>query len=768
MIDLTSRWTAIAVAAAAGMLSAVVSLTPYIERLEEELGLRWLYQLRGPQKPPDDVLLVTMNAAAASRIFLPADPEAYHRCHDLRIGGAPSTHVALPGLPARWPRCVHAALVEGLAQAGAKLIVFDVLFRLRPPATATGVDPNVDQDRVLGQAIARAGNVLIAEKLEAARPGEPSAEWQPAPLSPHIANEALGGAPVPLIPRAGQLNRFAVFMEDGWPTPSLPMVALQAAALENFSVLRGVLAALEPGAAAFLPDDPDEIRRQGHLQALALHIRQFLRELPDLERRVEPALETGAARRAPASMDTERLLTAYAGPAIRQLNFHGPSGTLPSIGYDRALHLLSDFDATESERLFRGKSVFVGYSEQEGLEQVEHFPTAVSTASGPDLSGLEILATAYANLRAGTTIVRAPPAAVATAAFALAAAAALSTAFLGLAALAGIFVGMAFAYGAMSVFVFSAHQFWLPMFASLCIALPLGATSGIAFKYLHARALHLRARRVIRTLVPRDVADTLERNAEDVTRVRTSLECACVATDAARYTAFAEDMATERLRELLNQYYGSLLQPVAAHGGFVSDIVGDAMLAIWPVRETATRRAVCLACLDMLNASRQFSAASAGGELSTRFGVELGGVTLGAIGGGEHYEFRAVGDPVNTATRLQELNKQLGSHLLVTESVVAGLDEFLLRDLGWFVLRGKTKPVRVYELLGVLASAPAEAIALCRLFGELIPVLTAERFDEAHSVLKQIEAEFPNDTPALFFRHVLASPKSVRGGIVIG
>jgi adenylate cyclase len=767
VISTFPRLAALVTGVIAGLLCVALSLSPYPQRLEEELGLRWLFQLRGPQHPPDDVLLIVMNSAAASRIFLPAHPEAYHRCHDLRIGNAPPTHVNLPALPARWPRCIHAALVQGLSRWGAELIVFDVLFRPRPPAPGPGPDPNVEQDRLLGQAIAEAGNVLLAEKLEAVRTEEGPANWQPARLSPLIADFALGRAPVPLIPSAGQLNRFALFLEDGWPTPTLPMVALQASRLDNYAEFHRMLAQLQPEAGAFLPDGPNAIRQQSHLQALTLHIRQIFRETPDLSQRFEALIEVEGTRGSAEALALNGLLAAYSGPATRQLNFYGPSGTLRSIEYDHALRAIGQTAHEEGKQLFRGKTVFVGYSEQEGLEQVEHFPTAVSTASRPDLSGTEILATAYSNLRTGRTIDRAHPAASIAIVFSLSASAAVFAAFLSLGVFTVALIATSLLYSTLSVFAFSAHQIWFPIFASLCIALPLGTTSGIVFKYLLARAQHQRARRVIRALVPRDIADALEHNAEDVTRVRTSLECACVATDAARYTAFAESMATERLRELLNRYYSSLLQPVANRGGFVSDIVGDAMLAIWPIREATTRRDVCLACMDMLEASRRFSEASAGGELTTRFGIELGGVTLGALGGGDHYEVRAVGDPVNTATRLQELNKQLGTQLLVSKGMISGLDEFLVRDLGKFLLRGKTKPVHVFELLGLRTNASAATLRLCQLYAALTSLLAIGSIDQAGNVLTQIDAEFPTDGSARFFHDVLSGRLPLRGGSVV-
>ena len=95
--------TGLAGVAVGAACAAVLWLSP-VRALEQEVGLRWLFRLRGAEPAPEQVVMVTMNRRAAANISLPRDPGKFHRCEGLVIGPPPATHVTLPSIPARWPR----------------------------------------------------------------------------------------------------------------------------------------------------------------------------------------------------------------------------------------------------------------------------------------------------------------------------------------------------------------------------------------------------------------------------------------------------------------------------------------------------------------------------------------------------------------------------------------------------------------------------------------------------------------------------------------
>lgn len=186
---------------------------------------------------------------------------------------------------------------------------------------------------------------------------------------------------------------------------------------------------------------------------------------------------------------------------------------------------------------------------------------------------------------------------------------------------------------------------------------------------------------------------------------------ACVITDAEHYASVAERIDPAATVDFINRYLEVLFRPVFENGGLVSDVKGDGMLAVWteaaPSAELRAR--VCRACLQIAEESERFFRAFPGYGLATRVGAFYGPLALATVGTPAHHEYRAVGDTVNTASRLEDLNKRLGTRVLVSASLAEGLPGFRLRDLGELELRGKRNRVRVLELLSYESQASSVA-----------------------------------------------------------
>ena len=224
---------------------------------------------------------------------------------------------------------------------------------------------------------------------------------------------------------------------------------------------------------------------------------------------------------------------------------------------------------------------------------------------------------------------------------------------------------------------------------------------------------------------------------------------ACVLTDADRYTTFAESVEAAAAVEFLNRYLEVLFQPVFDNGGFVADVKGDGMLAVWAEagQSRELRARVCRACLKMTEGASRFEQSAPLRGFITRIGACFGPLALAQVGALTHYEYRAVGDTVNTSSRLQELNKELGTRVLVSADIADGLSDFLFRDLGPFQLRGKHKRVHVFELIAAQEAATLGERRLCAEFHAAMAAQRRGDRDGALARLREIRARYPEDGP---------------------
>jgi adenylate cyclase len=137
--------------------------------------------------------------------------------------------------------------------------------------------------------------------------------------------------------------------------------------------------------------------------------------------------------------------------------------------------------------------------------------------------------------------------------------------------------------------------------------------------------------------------------------------------------------------------------------------------------------------------------------LRTRIALHCGELMLGSFGAADHFEYRAVGDIVNATSRIESLNKLLGTRVLASQAVLEGLDELAVRPVGTFVLAGKSQPLALCELVGLRADDdPARA----RLRGRFAEALVAYTNGDCRTAARQFRAlvaDFPSDGPSAFY-----------------
>jgi adenylate cyclase len=227
-------------------------------------------------------------------------------------------------------------------------------------------------------------------------------------------------------------------------------------------------------------------------------------------------------------------------------------------------------------------------------------------------------------------------------------------------------------------------------------------------------------------------------------------------------------MHPAQLARYLDRYFEAVFPPITGHEGKISDVTGDAVLAFWTGEDSDLRMHARAgsAALELLASVEQFNAASPGARLPTRIGIASGSITTTPIGAFNHYEFRPVGDTVVTATRLQELNKALGTRITAAESAIRGLDAFLLRDLGTFLLRGKSVPTHVFEIAGERNTASGDSLQLCLEFALALDALRSGRREDALERFRRTRARYPQDGPTAFYVRWLSGNPPWDGGAI--
>lgn len=684
--------------------------------LEENLGLRVLFQMRGKRSPPPQVVVVAIDQASANRLGVPNNPQL-------------------------WPRKLHARLITALTEHGVSAIAFDLFFDdLRDQKDALS----------LSTAMKNAGNVVLvgrmtAEDLPAPTEGGAIRIERIIPPAPSFENAIQGVAPWPLPIRPQRVSRYWKFKPEAGDTPVMPVLLFQQHTLQAHDhfirLLKSAVAAKGLSLGPLAIEDKAG-SACGRLGPLISQLRELFSTTPGLQAEMLHWLDNDASLRADQVKDLmiRRLLTLYAGSETSYLNYYGPLRTITTIPY-------ADIIDNQTAVDLQGKAVLVGFSENVQTLQRDHFNTVFSQEDGLDLSGVEIGATAFANLLDGSEIIplKAPLCIM-------------------LLVLLGIVFGMlALArsptFAATSIVLtstlylllanqlFTTTYLWLPLVTPLLVMAPLAFVGGFTWDYMAVRRERGNIRKAFSLYLPESLVEAL---AQDHSLLRAHSKVVygvCLYTDAEHYTKLSEKLDPVELSTFMNRYFQVVFTPVRAHGGMVSNIVADAVLAVWVVPEMRPeiKTQACRAAVGITAAIERFNRENPTQTLPTRIGIHAGGIVLGNFGAVDHYEYRPVGDIVNTATRLEGLNKYLGTRMLVSAQAYEKVEGMSVRDVGRFIFVGKTLPLQVFELL------EGNETELCNRFNEALQRFQAGELDAASRSFKMLMQHYPQDGPSHFY-----------------
>lgn len=210
-----------------------------------------------------------------------------------------------------------------------------------------------------------------------------------------------------------------------------------------------------------------------------------------------------------------------------------------------------------------------------------------------------------------------------------------------------------------------------------------------------------RIRETFGRYVDESVAATILRREGEGVLAGETREATILFTDIAGFTTIAEHLPPDQLVSALNEYLETVLAPIRAHGGVVNTFIGDGLFASFnmPLACDGHAAAAVRAAIDIQRAVGSRTFGDVGMAFATRIGISTGGVIGGSVGAGQRMSFTLLGDTVNLAARLEEMNKQHGTRILISESTHSGCAaQFVSSNLGSVIVRGRSDAVAVYSI----------------------------------------------------------------------
>jgi adenylate cyclase len=292
-------------------------------------------------------------------------------------------------------------------------------------------------------------------------------------------------------------------------------------------------------------------------------------------------------------------------------------------------------------------------------------------------------------------------------------------------------------------------SFVLP--AGVLVANYAGVTS---FRMIFEEREKRKIRKTFSQYVSPGVINLIERDPEKYFRRGGEVkELSIMFTDIRSFTTISEGMSPDELVFLLNEYLGEMTDILFKHWGTLDKYIGDAIMAFWgsPYPQPDHAERACACALQMQTRLRELNhkwEAEGRKQLTIGIGINTGVVNVGNMGSERRLAWTVMGDAVNLASRLEGLNKEYHTGIILNESTWRQVNsKFVCRELDYTRVKGKLQPVSIYELLAVASEAPRYDDLLAQFAAALAAYRRCD-WDEAIECFEALLARYPDDGPA--------------------
>lgn len=250
--------------------------------------------------------------------------------------------------------------------------------------------------------------------------------------------------------------------------------------------------------------------------------------------------------------------------------------------------------------------------------------------------------------------------------------------------------------------------------------------------------------------IPPELVEQMSRSDEEFSLKGESREMTVLFSDVRGFTTISEGMEPQELCELINDILTPVTRVIHEHKGTIDKYIGDAIMAFWgapmqnPQHASYAVRAG-LAILQALKTIQKDFKAKGWPEVDIGIGLNTGTMSVGNMGSQFRIAYTIMGDAVNLGSRLEGLTKQYGVKMIVSESTLLAAPEFTYRELDKVRVKGKHKPITIYEPLGVTEDISSEQLQILDLLNQGLHGYRQQQWAAAQLIFEQLAERYPHD-----------------------
>lgn len=290
------------------------------------------------------------------------------------------------------------------------------------------------------------------------------------------------------------------------------------------------------------------------------------------------------------------------------------------------------------------------------------------------------------------------------------------------------------------------------------LAVVTGFVGATAYDYIIERKQKMLIKGMFSHYVNPTVVEELVAHPEKLRLGGERKEMTVLFSDIAGFTTISESLQPENLVALLNEYLSAMTEIIFTNAGTLDKYEGDAVMAFWgaPIPQTDHALRACRASLEMqenLKELRKRWLDAGKPKVEIRIGLSSGDMVVGNMGGTERFDYTVMGDTVNLGSRLEGANKEYRTDIMISDKTYQHVKEQVIaRKLDLLVVKGKTEPIAVYELVGLTnGSISPKYMEFLGIYNQGLEYYFNRQWQEAMQVFQRTAEMFPNDYPSFIY-----------------